>query len=132
MSYRIEVFDQSGDRWVCAMGDRHLPRGYADGYLDAVARGPSPRLAHRLVRERDGKVLRELPALTDVGIGSGVGWPTWQQHVRAARKALERAADAVLMTHDASSAEDRWLRGWLQSMAAGCADLIERQKGEPP
>jgi hypothetical protein len=74
------------------MGDAELPRGYADGYLDAVADGPSPRLAIRMVRNADGRVIRELEALAEVGVGLVAGWPTWQQYAGAAKDALERAS----------------------------------------
>lgn len=100
-SVRIEVLDPHG-RWFCAAGDGSLPRGYADGYLDAVAHGPTPRLAHRMVRNRDGKVVRELPALEDVGVGMIAGWPSWQQYARAAIRALDRAADVAVRAEDSA------------------------------
>mgnify|MGYP001611168706 CR=1 FL=1 len=46
----------------------------------------------RLVRERDGKVLREWPASDSPGIGMVAGWPTTEQLFRAADRALSQVA----------------------------------------
>jgi hypothetical protein len=50
----------------------------------------SPRCAMRLMRS-DGKIIEELAADEDVGIGMIAGWPTAEQYELAAAKALQRA-----------------------------------------
>jgi len=40
----------------------------------------------------DGKVMQELPAVTDASIGMVAGWPTPEQYEYAARRAIEQAA----------------------------------------
>jgi len=53
-------------------------------------RGQMPRLHLRLVRS-DGKIMDEIEAHDDVGIGQVAGWPTAEQYESAAERALERA-----------------------------------------
>ena len=62
---------------------------YCEGYMDAM-RGQLPRIHLRMVRS-DGKVMDEIEAFDDVGIGMVAGWPTAQQYELAAERALERA-----------------------------------------
>jgi hypothetical protein len=62
---------------------------YLKGHLDGKAEA-SPRIAHRIVRS-DGKIVEELPARDDVGIGLVAGHPTAEQYERAAEKALAKA-----------------------------------------
>ncbi len=64
-------------------------RGYCDGYMDAM-RGQLPRLHLRMVRS-DGKIVDEVEAFDDVGIGQVAGWPTAEQYELAAERALEKA-----------------------------------------
>ena len=74
------------------MGLQDLPRAYCSGYLAAVQEGPTPRLAHRIVRD-DGKVMEDLGAVEHVGIGAHAGFPTAEQYEQAAKVALQRACD---------------------------------------
>jgi len=62
---------------------------YCDGYMDAM-RGQMPGLHLRLVRS-DGKIMDEVLAQDDVGVGMVAGWPTAQQYELAAEEALDRA-----------------------------------------
>ena len=100
-AYRIEWRMPSGD-WTCPCGMRAMPRGYADGYLAARRDEPGPRLACRLVRETDGKVVEEIAAAEDVDVGMVAGWPTWQQYAEAAKRALVLAARQAMRADDAA------------------------------
>ncbi|MGB1016847.1 MAG: hypothetical protein ACPG4T_22090 [Nannocystaceae bacterium] len=88
--YRIEVLGRRG--WTPLMGLQDLPRTYCSGYLAAVQEGPTPRLAHRIVRD-DGKVMEELGAVEHVGVGACAGFPSAEQYEQAAKVALQRACD---------------------------------------
>lgn len=85
-SYRIECPCLGG--WNAFVKDQ--TRSFCDGYMHAM-RGQMPRLHLRLVRS-DGKIMEEIQAYDDVGIGQVAGWPTAEQYERAANRALERAA----------------------------------------
>ena len=86
--YRLEVQDQAG-RWVTYIQDDSLR--YLQGHLDSDGRRGGPRLAMRLVRARDGHVVGEITALTEVSLGAGAGFPTPEQYEAAAAGALEKA-----------------------------------------
>ena len=75
-------------------GSRH----YCNGYMDAM-RGQMPRLHLRLVRS-DGKVMDEIQAHDDVGIGMVAGWPTAEQYETAANRAIKRAGKIRERTHE--------------------------------
>lgn len=128
LSVRIEVRDPVRGEWFCPAGDRSLPRGYAEGYFDAVSHGPTPRLAHRMVRNRDGMILRELDAIETVGIGMVAGWPTWQQYARAAVRALERAASIAVEAEDAAVDTGGRLRSAALDVVAAI-DAVEVTRG---
>jgi hypothetical protein len=86
--YRIEVLDPRGE-WVTWIQDDSLQ--YLRGTLDADGRRGGPRLAERLVRARDGHVVAEICALTEVSLGAGAGLPTPEQYESAAEQALAKA-----------------------------------------
>lgn len=86
LPFRLE-FQHPDGRWFTLAGDQDHSMRYLEGYATAYAER-SPRLAVRLVRDRDGKVLREWPASDSPEIGMVAGWPTAGQCIRAARKAL--------------------------------------------
>lgn len=75
------------DKWVNLFTET---RDFCAGYLKA-SQYNSPRNAYRLIRS-DGKVIHELPAATEVGIGMVAGWPTPEQYEAAAQRATAQAA----------------------------------------
>ena len=87
MAYTYHVECPCLDKWNPIIKGRS--RGYCDGYMDAM-RGQLPRLHLRLVRS-DGKIVDEIQAYDDVGIGQVAGWPTAEQYEIAANRALKRA-----------------------------------------
>lgn len=88
MAYTYHIECPCLDKWNPFIKGRS--RGYCDGYMDAM-RGQLPRLHLRLVRS-DEKIMDEIEAHDDVGIGQVAGWPTAEQYESAAERALERAA----------------------------------------
>lgn len=87
MAYTYHIECPCLGKWNAFIKGRS--RGYCDGYMDAM-RGQLPRLHLRLVRS-DGKIMDEVEAHDDVGIGMIAGWPTAEQYESAAERALERA-----------------------------------------
>lgn len=87
MKYTYDIQCPFLDDWVSFVKGR--TKSYCDGYLDALE-GQLPRQNLRMVRS-DGKIVREIEAYSDVGIGMVAGWPTAEQYENAAEKALERA-----------------------------------------
>jgi hypothetical protein len=87
MKYEYKVYVlNADDYWVKAVeGSLQFCRGYMYAKSDYA-----PRLAHRLVRS-DGKIVEEFSANEDVSIGMIAGWPTAEQYVRAAARAMARA-----------------------------------------
>ena len=65
-------------------------RDYCEGYMRRAI-DDLPRNHLQMVRN-DGKVMMELKAYEDVGIGQIAGFPTPEQYERAANVALEKAA----------------------------------------
>lgn len=87
MTYTYHIECPYSDKWNAFVKGRTL--GYCQGYIDAM-RGQRPGIHLRLVRS-DGKVVDEVLAQDDVGIGQVAGWPTAQQYEAAAERALARA-----------------------------------------
>ena len=84
--YRIESWVY--DKWVkVIIGSLR----YLQGYLDA-RKESAPRNAFRIMRS-DGKVMELLSADSEVRVGMIAGWPTAEQYVNAAIKALQCAKD---------------------------------------
>lgn len=88
-TYRIHVF--SREKWVAV--SREMPKTYGDGYLAHHRGAPGPRCAMRLVRS-DGRIVAEVPALEEAGIGIVAGGPTAAQYLQAARRCIELARRA--------------------------------------
>lgn len=86
LPYRLE-YSGPGGRWYCPTGSQDTSLHYLQGYLDAYALH-SPRLAARIVRTKDGRVMREVPASSQPQIGMVAGYPTAGQCIDAARRAL--------------------------------------------
>jgi len=86
MKYRIESYYLN--QW-CKIAD-YVTRQFAQGVLWAT-RHDAPRLAYRVVRIEDGKVMDERPANDEVSVGMIAGFPTAEQYERAAERALARA-----------------------------------------
>jgi hypothetical protein len=88
--YYLEVEREGA--WVRLAG-AECSREYGHGYLDGVRDAPSPRLAWRLVRD-DGRVVADVQAQPEVGVGQVAGWPSGEQYRAAAARAIQRAEAA--------------------------------------
>jgi len=88
LPFRLEYLHPDG-HWFMVTGDQDSSLQYLRGIL-SVLRYRSPRLAARIVRDRDGRVMEELPASTDPEVGPGIGWTTATQLIDAAVIALRR------------------------------------------
>lgn len=88
--YTIQVHD--GTAWCLHTG--HVTRAEARGYLMAILDGPTPRLAYRVVRVSDGKVVDGLAAVDTVDVGQSAGSPHAEQLLGAAMRVLVQAASA--------------------------------------
>lgn len=86
--YALEVERQGA--WYPILHDDS--RAYLEGYLAARKEGGGPRLAFRVVRCADGRVIADCTAVEDVSIGQVAGMPTAEQYEAAAEVALQRAA----------------------------------------
>jgi hypothetical protein len=86
MKYRIESYYLG--QW-CKIAD-YVTRQFAQGVLWAT-QNDAPRLAYRVVRIEDGKVIDERPANDEVSVGMIAGFPTAEQYERAAERALAKA-----------------------------------------
>ena len=88
LPFRLEYLHPDG-HWFMVTGDQDSSLQYLRGIL-SERRYRSPRLAARIVRDRDGKVMEELPASTDPEVGPVAGWATATQLIDAAVSALRR------------------------------------------
>lgn len=86
LPYRLE-YAGPGGAWFCPAGSQDTSLRYLEGYADAYTER-SPRLALRIVRAKDGRVMREVPASSAPQIGMIAGYPTAGQCINAARRAL--------------------------------------------
>jgi hypothetical protein len=86
MKYRIESYYLG--QW-CKIAD-FVTRQFAQGVLWATQHD-APRLAYRVVRIEDGKVIDERPANDEVSVGMIAGFPTAEQYERAAERAIAKA-----------------------------------------
>lgn len=89
--YAIEYRQSEDQGWKGLFLYRDVPKTWAEGWLAHHRNAPGPRLGLRLVRS-DGKVLEEVSGREDVSLGMVAGWPTWEQYVAAAIRALDTAA----------------------------------------
>lgn len=87
MKHTFAVETISAGKWAKLFSDSY---SYCLGYLNA-RRYDGPRSAYRLIRS-DGKVLLELPSVTEVSIGMIASYPTAEQYEHAANLALAKAA----------------------------------------
>lgn len=86
MKYDFHIETFAIGKWLrIVTGSREYCRGYMSARLDY-----SPRLAYRIVRS-DGLQLDHWPEKADVSIGQIAGWPSSEQYVAAAEKALATA-----------------------------------------
>lgn len=76
------------DGWIPIVQDSS--RRYCEGYL-ARAAEQSPRPAYRVRRSSDGAIVAQCPASDEPEIGMVAGWPSDEQCIRGAIKALEAA-----------------------------------------
>ena len=74
LPFRIEYQRQDGS-WVMETGNQDASLRYLEGYLTAYAER-TPRLAARIVRDRDGRVMREVSASSRPEMGMVAGWPS--------------------------------------------------------
>lgn len=89
-TYEIQAHDNGRFGW-CRLFEVGLE--YGRGYLASLRDGPTPRLAYRLMRD-DGKIMEELPAVEEAGIGLVAGWPSTAQYEAAAIRCLQLAEKA--------------------------------------
>ena len=89
-TYRMEFKMMDGHWDASTFWLACCPVVYLRGYLDCY-RYMTPRLAARIVRS-DGKIIEELEAREDVGIGMIAGRPSPEQYEAAAARALKTAA----------------------------------------
>jgi hypothetical protein len=88
--YAVEAQRPSG--WIRLFSES---RAYCQGWIACARETPSPRLALRLVRLSDGKVvLEQTTGCPDASVGQVAGWPSPEQYRAAAARALS-AADLV-------------------------------------
>lgn len=71
-----------GDGWITIQTDR---LEYCRGYLAALLER-TPRPAYRLRRVKDGRIMKEHPAVLEASIGMIAGWPTGQQQIATAAR----------------------------------------------
>lgn len=93
-TYAIEYRQHSDHPWKGLFLYRDVPKTWAQGWLAHHRDAPGPRLGFRLVRS-DGKVMEEVSGREDVSLGMVAGWPTWEQYVAAAIRALDTAAQVA-------------------------------------
>ena len=86
-------YNAQGYGWVQIAQDdsRAYLSGFADGFAGAR---PTPRPALRLQDRRTDRVAKEWPARDEPAIGAVAGWPTSDQCVNAAIRALKQAPQA--------------------------------------
>ena len=87
-TYRYEI-KMPGDGWRLLFEEN---RSFCAGFLAARRESPGPRLAARVVRSSDGKVVDEIGEKTEVDIGMIAGHPTAEQYEAAGNRALAIAA----------------------------------------
>jgi hypothetical protein len=75
------------DYWLTICNDR---LEFCRGFLQARVEQPGIRTGLRLVRHADGKVLHEVPPITQIGVGMVAGYPTGRQILDAVRRTLSR------------------------------------------
>lgn len=95
MSYDLEILDHAG-RWCPVMTNVQL--GWGAGWLAHHREAPGPRLAARLVRRKDGKVMDEAPSRPEAAIGMVAGWPEWWQYAGAAARACNTGMTSLRRT----------------------------------
>lgn len=88
-SYYYEVQD-SNDAWIRVFGEP-LNMSEGIGYVLCHQSMPPPKEGLRLVRS-DGRVVTESSRNTEAALGQGVGFPSAADYIRAATRALIRAA----------------------------------------
>ena len=76
------------DGWIPIVQDGS--RRYCEGYMARISE-QSPRPTYRVRRSSDGVIVAQCPASDEPEIGMVAGWPTDDQCIRAAVKALESA-----------------------------------------